>query len=172
MATAPSPPMRDLVRLTIVPSDNFLAEMLLKDLGAEFGGAGTTAAGVGVVKQQLSELGVTPQIVDGSGLSRSDRTTPRQVVTCSRPCRPGGRGRLRGLPRGGRAHRHDPKRMRDTAAQDRCQAKTGTLIGVSALAGLCGSAGGHAIAFAVLTTRTSLTRAHGVQDRVAAAIAR
>ena len=45
-----SPPMRDLIRLTNVPSDNFLAEMLLKDLGAEFGGAGTTAAGVGVVE--------------------------------------------------------------------------------------------------------------------------
>ena len=39
--------MRDLIRLTNVPSDNFLAEMLLKDLGAEFAGAGTTAAGVG-----------------------------------------------------------------------------------------------------------------------------
>ena len=47
--------MRDLIRLTNVPSDNFLAEMLVKDLGAEFGGAGTTAAGVGVVKTQLAE---------------------------------------------------------------------------------------------------------------------
>ena len=42
--------MRDLIRLTNVPSDNFLAETLVKDLGAAFGGAGTTAAGVGVVK--------------------------------------------------------------------------------------------------------------------------
>ncbi|MGZ8633353.1 MAG: D-alanyl-D-alanine carboxypeptidase, partial [Solirubrobacteraceae bacterium] len=40
LASAASPPMRDLIRLTNVPSDNFLAEMLLKDLGAEFAGAG------------------------------------------------------------------------------------------------------------------------------------
>ena len=46
--------MRDLIRLTNVPSDNFLAETLLKDLGAAFAGAGTTAAGVGVVKRQLA----------------------------------------------------------------------------------------------------------------------
>jgi len=173
LATAPSPPMRDLIRLTNVPSDNFLAEMLVKDLGAEFGGAGTTAAGVGVVKSQLSELGLTPQIVDGSGLSRADRTTPRQVVHLlevmhGRETAGAFEGSLAVAGRTGTIRR----RMRGTAAQDRCRAKTGTLIGVSALAGLCESAGGHTIAFAVLTTRTSLTRAHGVQDRVAAAIAR
>jgi len=173
LATAPSPPMRDLIRFTNVPSDNFLAEMLVKDLGAEFGGAGTTAAGVGVVKSQLSELGLTPQIVDGSGLSRSDRTTPRQVVHLlevmhGRETAGAFEGSLAVAGRTGTIRR----RMRGTAAQDRCRAQTGTLIGVSALAGLCESAGGHTIAFAVLTTRTSLTRAHGVQDRVAAAIAR
>ena len=64
------------------------------------------------------------------------------------------------------------RRMRGTAAQDRCRAKTGTLIGVSALAGLCDSAGGHTIAFAMLMNRANVSRAHGVQDRVAAAIAR
>ena len=64
------------------------------------------------------------------------------------------------------------KRMRGTAAQDRCRAKTGTLIGVSALAGLCESAGGDTIAFAMLMNRVSVARAHGVQDRVATAIAR
>ena len=80
LATVSSPPMRDLIRLTNVPSDNFLAEMLLKDLGAEFADAGTTDAGAGVVRTQLAAFGVTPQVVDGSGLSRADRTTPRQVV--------------------------------------------------------------------------------------------
>jgi serine-type D-Ala-D-Ala carboxypeptidase/endopeptidase (penicillin-binding protein 4) len=173
LATVSSPPMRDLIRLTNVPSDNFLAEMLVKDLGAEFGGAGTTAAGVGVVKTQLSELGLTPQVVDGSGLSRSDRTTPRQVVHLleamhGQEVAGAFEGSLAVAGRTGTIRR----RMRGTAAQDRCRAKTGTLIGVSALAGLCESAGGHTIAFAMLMNRTSLARAHGVQDRVAAAIAR
>jgi serine-type D-Ala-D-Ala carboxypeptidase/endopeptidase (penicillin-binding protein 4) len=173
LATVSSPPMRDLIRLTNVPSDNFLAEMLVKDLGAEFGGAGTTAAGVGVVKSQLAELGLTPQVVDGSGLSRSDRTTPRQVVHLleamhGEEVAGAFEGSLAVAGRTGTIRR----RMRGTAAQDRCRAKTGTLIGVSALAGLCESAGGHTIAFAMLMNRTSLARAHGVQDRVAAAIAR
>ena len=173
LATVSSPPMRDLIRLTNVPSDNFLAEMLLKDLGAEFAGAGTTAAGAGVVRTQLAAFGVTPQVVDGSGLSRADRTTPRQVVHLleamhDQDVAGAFEGSLAVAGRTGTIR----KRMRGTAAQDRCKGKTGTLIGVSALAGLCESAGGHTIAFAMLMNRANVARAHGVQDRVAAAIAR
>jgi D-alanyl-D-alanine carboxypeptidase/D-alanyl-D-alanine-endopeptidase (penicillin-binding protein 4) len=173
LATVASPPMRDLIRLTNVPSDNFLAEMLLKDLGAQFAGAGTTAAGAGVVRTQLAAFGVTPQVVDGSGLSRADRTTPRQVVHLleamhGQDVAGAFEGSLAVAGRTGTIRR----RMRGTAAQDRCKGKTGTLIGVSALAGLCESAGGHTIAFAMLMNRTNVARAHGVQDRVAAAIAR
>jgi len=173
LAGVASPPMRDLIRLTNVPSDNFLAEMLLKDLGAEFADAGTTAAGAGVVRTQLAALGVAPQVVDGSGLSRADRTTPRQVVRLleamhGRDVAGAFEGSLAVAGRTGTIRR----RMRGTAAQDRCKGKTGTLIGVSALAGLCESAGGHTIAFAMLMNRTNVARAHGVQDRAAAAIAR
>ncbi|HEX5901393.1 MAG TPA: D-alanyl-D-alanine carboxypeptidase/D-alanyl-D-alanine-endopeptidase [Solirubrobacteraceae bacterium] len=173
LASVASPPVRDLIRLTNVPSDNFLAEMLIKDLGAEFAGAGTTAAGVGVVRTQLNAFGLTPRVVDGSGLSRADRTTPRQVVHLleamhGQDVAGAFEGSLAVAGRTGTIR----KRMRGTAAQDRCRAKTGTLIGVSALAGLCASAGGHTIAFAMLMNRTSVARAHGVQDRAAAAIAR
>jgi D-alanyl-D-alanine carboxypeptidase/D-alanyl-D-alanine-endopeptidase (penicillin-binding protein 4) len=173
LASVASPPMRDLIRLTNVPSDNFLAEMLIKDLGAEFADAGTTAAGVGVVRSQLGAFGLTPQVFDGSGLSRADRTTPRQVVHLleamhGQEVAGAFEGSLAVAGRTGTIRR----RMRGTAAQDRCRAKTGTLIGVSALAGLCDGAGGHTIAFALLMNRTSVARAHGVQDRVAAAIAR
>jgi serine-type D-Ala-D-Ala carboxypeptidase/endopeptidase (penicillin-binding protein 4) len=173
LASVASPPMRDLIRMTNVPSDNFLAEMLVKDLGAEFAGAGTTGAGVGVVRSQLEAFGLTPQVFDGSGLSRADRTTPRQVVHLLEAMHG---QELAGVFEGSLAVAGRTgtirKRMRGTAAQDRCRAKTGTLIGVSALAGLCDSAGGHTIAFAMLMNRASLARAHGVQDRVAAAIAR
>ena len=173
LASVPSPPMRDLIRLTNVPSDNFLAETLVKDLGAAFAGSGTTAAGVGVVKTQLQAFGLTPQIFDGSGLSRADRTTPRQVVHLleamhGQEVAGAFEGSLAVAGRTGTIR----KRMRGTAAQDRCRAKTGTLIGVSALAGLCESAGGDTIAFAMLMNRASVARAHGVQDRVATAIAR
>jgi D-alanyl-D-alanine carboxypeptidase/D-alanyl-D-alanine-endopeptidase (penicillin-binding protein 4) len=173
LAGVTSPPMRDLIRLTNVPSDNFLAETLVKDLGAAFGAGGSTAAGVAVVKTQLQAFGLTPQVVDGSGLSRADRTTPRQVVHLlevmhGQEVAGAFEGSLAVAGRTGTIR----KRMRGTAAQDRCRAKTGTLIGVSALAGLCESAAGDTIAFAMLMNRVSVARAHGVQDRVATAIAR
>jgi D-alanyl-D-alanine carboxypeptidase/D-alanyl-D-alanine-endopeptidase (penicillin-binding protein 4) len=173
LASVDSPPVRDLIRLTNVPSDNFLAEMLVKDLGAEFAETGTTAAGVGVVRSELATFGLHPAIVDGSGLSRADRTTPRQVVRLleimhGQEVAGAFEGSLAVAGRTGTIR----KRMRGTAAQDRCKAKTGTLIGVSALAGLCQATGGHTIAFAMLMSRSNLTRAHGVQDRIAATIAR
>jgi D-alanyl-D-alanine carboxypeptidase/D-alanyl-D-alanine-endopeptidase (penicillin-binding protein 4) len=173
LGTVQSPAMRDLIRLTNVPSDNFLAEMLVKDLGAQFGGAGTTTAGVAVVRAQLATFGVHPRIVDGSGLSRADRTTPRQVVRLleimhRQPVAAAFEDSLAVAGRTGTIS----KRMRRTAAQDACKAKTGTLIDVSALAGLCQSAGGHTLAFAMLMNRITIARAHGVQDRVAAALAR
>src|SRR4051812_21971897 len=167
-----SPAMGDLIRLTNVPSDNFDAEMLLKDLGAHYGGGGTTPAGVGVVRQQLSTFGIHPRIVDGSGLSVANRTTPRQVVRLLE--------RMQGqdgfpvfqasLPVVGRTGTVR-KRMRGTVAQDRCRTKTGTLRAVSALAGYCETTGGHTVAFAMLMSTVFITRAHGIQDRMTRAIA-
>ena len=63
------------------------------------------------------------------------------------------------------------RRMRGTVAQDRCQAKTGTLLAVSALAGYCETTGGHTVAFALLMGTTRITRAHGIQDRMTQPIA-
>ena len=64
-------------------SDNFSAELLLKELGAVAGTGGTTAAGAAVVREVLAEThvpldGVT--IADGSGLSSLDRLTPQAIV--------------------------------------------------------------------------------------------
>jgi D-alanyl-D-alanine carboxypeptidase/D-alanyl-D-alanine-endopeptidase (penicillin-binding protein 4) len=167
-----SPPMADLVRLTNVPSDNFDAEMLLKILGARFGGGGTTVAGAGVVRQQLATFGVHPRVVDGSGLSRANRTTPRQVVRLlermqGQTSAPAFVGSLPVAGRTGTMRR----RLRGTPAQDRCQTKTGTLRAVSALAGYCETTGGHTVAFAMLMSTSRTTRAHRVQDRMTAAIA-
>src|SRR3954451_461807 len=75
-----SPPVSGIVRLMNQPSDNYIAEMLIKDLGAQFGTAGTTSAGAAVIKAAVRDFGVTPRVIDGSGLSRYDRTTPREIV--------------------------------------------------------------------------------------------
>ena len=75
------------------------------------------------------------------------------------------------LPVAGRTGTLD-KRMRGTRAQDNCQAKTGTLLGVSALAGYCTATNGHTIAFGFMMTGTTWARARGVQDRMTVALAR
>ncbi len=63
-------------------SDNFTAEMMLKELGAEAGEGGTTAAGAAIVRRDLAAAGVPlagVRIVDGSGLSLDDRLTTRAL---------------------------------------------------------------------------------------------
>ena len=64
-------------------------------------------------------------------------------------------------------------RMRGSAAQRRCHAKTGTLTGVSALSGYCFNQSGRRFAFSILMNDVrNLDRAHVAQDRIAALIAR
>jgi D-alanyl-D-alanine carboxypeptidase/D-alanyl-D-alanine-endopeptidase (penicillin-binding protein 4) len=77
-----SPRLSRLVHRMNLVSDNFYAEMLLKELGAKIRGQGTTLAGTRVVRAELVERGVTMtglHIVDGSGLSAYDKLTARAV---------------------------------------------------------------------------------------------
>jgi D-alanyl-D-alanine carboxypeptidase/D-alanyl-D-alanine-endopeptidase (penicillin-binding protein 4) len=173
LASVPSPALRDIVTLTNGPSDNFMAETLLKDLGARFGGAGTTAAGAATVTRWLAPFGIRPLIYDGSGLDRADHTSPHQQVTLLRALRNTAVGDAlkASLPVAGRSgtliHR-----MRGTAAAARCAAKTGTLANVSALAGYCTSGGGDEIGFAiVMNNNANVLLARTLQDRIAASLA-
>jgi D-alanyl-D-alanine carboxypeptidase/D-alanyl-D-alanine-endopeptidase (penicillin-binding protein 4) len=78
IATVSSPTLATMIRFMDRESDNFTAEMLLKQLGLAELGRGTSAAGASVVMDALSEAGVPTagvRIVDGSGLSRLDRLT-------------------------------------------------------------------------------------------------
>jgi D-alanyl-D-alanine carboxypeptidase/D-alanyl-D-alanine-endopeptidase (penicillin-binding protein 4) len=170
VATVDSPTMATLVRLTLVPSDNLFAEMLLKNVGARFGTAGSTAAGVTVVKRTIARYGVRPQIADGSGLSRVDHTSPRQVVTLLNALRANAFLRA-ALPVAGRSGTL-VDRMRRTTAQDRCQAKTGTLSNVSALAGYCRTLNGHVLAFAFIENSVYTPTAKAAEDRLVVALAR
>ena len=65
-------------------SDNFTAEMVLKAIGLQAVGHGTTVAGADVVRRDLREAGVPVagvRIADGSGLSRDDRVTARELTS-------------------------------------------------------------------------------------------
>jgi len=109
LATVESAPLSEIVRWMGRVSDNFTAELLLKQLGAADGGLGTSAAGAAFVRTVLAENGIPltgVRIVDGSGLSSLDR--PRSAA-------PGGLGRSGGPAgvRGGaprrRHQRHPPR---------------------------------------------------------------
>ena len=82
-----SPPLARIVRSMGRESDNFVAEMLVKQLGATAGARGSTAAGVRVVRQLLLEAGVPlagVRLADGSGLSRLNRFTATALVALLR----------------------------------------------------------------------------------------
>ena len=71
-------------------SDNFYAEMLLKQLPAATGKVGTSAGGGRLVIATMREAGIPVdgvRLVDGSGLSSLDRLTADALVGVIRPAR-------------------------------------------------------------------------------------
>jgi D-alanyl-D-alanine carboxypeptidase/D-alanyl-D-alanine-endopeptidase (penicillin-binding protein 4) len=173
LATAASPTLATLLGLMLPPSDNFFAETLIKDLGARYGGAGTTAAGASVVRETIAaRFGIHPQAVDGSGLSPADLTSPYQVadLLVKLAANPFGELLRSSLAVAGRSGTL-ALRMRHTGAAGRCQGKTGTLTGVSNLVGYCNAADGHTLAFAIFTDGISVESAHIFQDHMAITIA-
>lgn len=171
LATIHSPPIADLIHLTNTPSDNFFAEMLLKGIGAEFGEGGTTADGTAVVRDEIaSTVGTHPQFDDGSGLSRYDRTSPRQIVRLLRYMADDsdfvGSLAIAGET-GTLAHE-----MNGTVAQGRCRGKTGTLHDVASLVGYCRAEDGHTLAFAFLmNSQSNPDYAHSIAANMAVAVA-
>jgi serine-type D-Ala-D-Ala carboxypeptidase/endopeptidase (penicillin-binding protein 4) len=173
LAQAQSPTLAQLLALMLPPSDNFFAETLVKDLGARYGGAGTTAAGAAVVSKTVASLfGIHPHVVDGSGLSEEDKTSPYQVADLLVELAPTPIGTVlrESLAVAGRTGTLE-LRMRRTRAAGNCQGKTGTLTGVSNLVGYCQAADGHTLAFAIFTDGIPTETAHTFQDNIAITVA-
>jgi D-alanyl-D-alanine carboxypeptidase/D-alanyl-D-alanine-endopeptidase (penicillin-binding protein 4) len=83
LATVLSQPLGTILHAVDADSDNFTAELLLKELGAVAVGKGTSEAGAAVVEEVLAKQGIPlagVRIVDGSGLSSFDRLTPQAIV--------------------------------------------------------------------------------------------
>lgn len=173
LAVVRSPNISQLADATNVPSNNFYAEMLLKLIGAHFGGAGTTAGGATVVERFAREHGAGVQAVDGSGLTRSNSASPSAVVQFLRSVRDDAIGDdfIQSLALTG-AEGTVASRTDGSAAAGRCRVKTGTLTGVSNLSGYCFNRSGKVMIFSILMGSVSnLGLAHLEQDRIAAAIA-
>jgi D-alanyl-D-alanine carboxypeptidase/D-alanyl-D-alanine-endopeptidase (penicillin-binding protein 4) len=155
--------------MTLKPSDNFFAEMLLKRLA---GTPGTTRAGAQFAARYAATLDARVRMADGSGLSRGNAASPRSVgrlldALLARPEFPAFQV---GLPIAGKdGTLHD--RMRSGPARGRCRAKTGSLIGISALSGYCRARSGDTIVFSFLMNGVNVTGARRLQDRMAQALA-
>jgi serine-type D-Ala-D-Ala carboxypeptidase/endopeptidase (penicillin-binding protein 4) len=174
LAEVDSQPLSAIVQWMDRVSDNFTAEMLVKELGAVQAGAGTTAAGVGFITGLLSQAGVPlagVRLVDGSGLSLLDRETPQALASLLTVMWTDAETRwelLSSLPIAARsgtlAHR-----MLHSAAAGVVRAKTGTTNNASALSGFAGSR----YVFSVLQNGSpvSWTWARRAQDRFATALA-
>ena len=83
LASDVSPPLAKIVRFMGRESDNFTAEVLVKQLGAIVEGTGSTAAGLRVVRRLLDRSGVPlagVRLADGSGLSPLNRLTAEALV--------------------------------------------------------------------------------------------
>jgi D-alanyl-D-alanine carboxypeptidase/D-alanyl-D-alanine-endopeptidase (penicillin-binding protein 4) len=171
LASAGSPRIATLILLTNTPSDNFFAETLAKDLGARFGSGGTTAAGTAVIRAQVaSSFGIHPAVNDGSGLSRSDRTTPVQVVTLLDDMQSNS-AFTSSLAVAGETGTLEHE-LNGTYAQGRCRGKTGTLHDASNVVGYCRAQDGHTLAYAFLMNGIYPDYAHPIQDRMLLAVAR
>ena len=173
LATVESPTMARLAAITNKPSDNFFAEMLLKDLAAQAGGRGTTAAGARLAAGFARRIGGRPsRLADGSGLSRANRASPFRVVKLLLAMRTRDEFDpfFASLSIAGRDGTLRP-RMRGGPARSRCRGKTGTLSNVSAVSGYCRARSGQTYAFSILMNNVNPFGARAIQDRMMHAIA-
>jgi D-alanyl-D-alanine carboxypeptidase/D-alanyl-D-alanine-endopeptidase (penicillin-binding protein 4) len=202
LAEVRSPAVSALLTIQNKDSDNYFAEMLSKGLPmapAEGGSlrragdplpvtptphapvgtpaerpgtVGSTKGGARVATNYARSLGVSVKLVDGSGLSRSDKAAPREVAELLDAVRdkPGFSKLYGSLPIAGRDGTL-ATRMRSGPARGHCRAKTGTLTGVSALSGYCLTRTHRMLVFSVLMNNANVYSARSIQDRVAQALA-
>jgi len=156
------------------PSDNERAQAL-----STLVGGGNRALGARRTVDALATLGAGWRLVDGSGLSPSNRASAGEVADLLLGVRETRHFRtlFRGMPVAGRSGTLSD-RMRGTAAQGRVRAKTGSLFDnpTSSLAGYVWPAGSglspdRALVMVILVNRVSPYRARPVQDTVATALA-
>ena len=158
-------------------SQGFYAEQVFKTLAAEKMGKGTWPNAVAVEKQFLSAIGLDPErydLHDGSGLSPQNRVAAADLVNFLRVMDRHPSGALwkstlaePGDPVGTLRHR-----LRELAATGRIWAKTGSINGVSTLAGYATADSGRKYAFAILLNgyRMGEYGAHAYQDRLLRAL--
>ncbi len=178
LAQQRSAPLGTLLKRMNKDSDNYFAEVLLKGLGKDYVGFGTSDAGVKVAAATLQTLGLPVAALtmrDGSGLSYKDRVTPEFLVQLltAMTRRPEGGAYYDSLAIAGVDGTLED-RMRGTQAQGNARAKTGTLNIAVSLSGYVLSANARSVAFSLLTNGSPVdwTRATRAGDAIVVLLAR
>ncbi len=173
LLTLKSPPLASILMDMNKYSSNFIAEQVLKTLGAEVSGApGTTAGGIAVLEDYLASLGIPREefkLINGSGLTRNARLRPTHLTAVMADMAGDprvGHEFMASLAIGGRDGTLWA-RFTDEDEVDRVRGKTGTLDGVHCLAGIVEAADGEIYAFAYLVNELpgSIARARKVADQ-------
>lgn len=183
LASVQSPSVSALVQRMLGRSDNDLAEALARQVAIASGKPATFAGGADAVHAVVASLGVPASglaMVDGSGLSPSDRVQPQALVRMIDLVLGGKHPELapvtQALPVAGFSGTLTSRYTSPPAssAAGRVHAKTGTLDGVVALAGYLDDASGRVLAFAVIANGVPLNataRTEAAIDRLTAGIA-
>jgi D-alanyl-D-alanine carboxypeptidase/D-alanyl-D-alanine-endopeptidase (penicillin-binding protein 4) len=177
VVTIASKPLREILAALLKPSQNQIAEALLRTIGLERGGAGTADSGRRVVERQLATWGVPPNtyvIRDGSGLSRYDYLAPEALVHILDVMRKSPNFPLfyDALPIAG-VDGTIRTRMRGTPAENNVHAKTGSVANARSLSGYVKTANGRTLIFSMLANNWTVSAGDvtHVQDIIAARLA-
>jgi len=175
--TLVSPPLRDILPALEKPSQNQIAEVLLKTLALEKTGVGSADSGRAVVERQLASWGAREggyAIRDGSGLSRHDYLSPATILRVLDTIRTDTAFKVfyDALPIAG-VDGTIENRMKGTPAEGNVHAKTGFVDKARSLSGYATSVDGHLIIFSALANNWTVPvrQVEAVQNMIAARLA-
>lgn len=149
-----SPPLSEILGAMLQPSQNQIAEILLRTIGLERTGVGRPDSGAAVVRRQLLEWGVDSmefRVRDGSGLSRHNYVTPATMIRVLSVMQqhPHGTVFREALPVVG-VSGTVRSWLRGTVAERNAHGKTGTLGSVRAFSGYVRTAGGSTLIYSFI----------------------
>lgn len=149
-----SPELKEIIKVINKNSYNLYAELLLKTIGLEIEGFGSTANGIKAEESFFNEIGINPEsirIVDGSGLSRLNLVSPRNIVSVLDYIynSPYFIAFYNSLPIAGTDGTLG-KRMTYSQTRNNVRAKTGFLEGVRSLSGYVYTGDNEPVAFSII----------------------
>ena len=173
-------PLVEAIRVANRRSQNFFAEQILKTMGAEHAGRGTTKSGLAVVAAFTATIpGAAGRVrmMDGCGLSPGNRATPGAIAAllCAMYASASREVYYNSLAVSGEAETTLRHRLNDALARGRVHAKTGTIKGrgVSACSGYIEARDGEVYAFSILVNGVrpdGLHEAKRLEDSICRAV--